>query len=173
MAAEHWINDNNVARRTREIWVNDGGTARRIQEIWVNDNGVARKVYAGDVISIGLTFASALNTTPGSATAQFSLRNTGDIYRSTGTGGLVDSGFDWITPQTNMAGYECRATVTTGALTGGTTGAWQSLSTSRTWSRAQTSVGTSQCVFTLEIRRVADSTVVASASITLTSEVSN
>lgn len=172
MTAELYANDNGTARKAREIWVNDNGTARRIQEIWINDNGTARKIYAGDVISIGFTNSVAVTSSPVNAAAQFLLTNTGDI-QSTVNGGqnaLFDVG-DWITPKSNMSAYECRATLQLGSLSSGTTGAWQSLSTTRSWSKvAVPGTGIQQAAFLLEIRRASDSVVVASTQISLSAE---
>lgn len=53
MTAALYVNDNNTARRIRELWVNDNGTARRIRAIWVNDNGTARLVFAGVILTAG------------------------------------------------------------------------------------------------------------------------
>ncbi len=172
MTAELWANDNGTARRIHQVWANDNGTARRINEIWVNDNGTARKIYAGDVITIGVTSATAITVAPTNAAAQYQLTAAGDI-RSTINGGgntVFDTG-DWISPQVNMASYEARVTVTSGSLSSGTTGAWQSLATTRTWTKtAVPGVGLQTCVFTLEIRRASDAQVMASASITMQAE---
>jgi hypothetical protein len=167
MAAEVWVNDGGVARRIVEIWVNDSGTARRIQEIWVNDSGTARKIFAGDVIAISDTTADAEAISPSAATASFALASDGDIDRTSGTNTVSDLG-DWITPQTNMAAYECRFDLLSGTLTSGTTGAWQSLSSTRTWTKQQTTNGTSSASGTLSIRRASDATVLDTATITLT-----
>ena len=67
----------------------------------------------------------------------------------------------------SSSGYECRATVTFGTLTSGTTGTWLALSTSREWYVEQGSVGTNTCEFTVEIRNATTLAVVDSAAITL------
>lgn len=168
MAAELWVNDGGVARQIREVWVNDAGTARQIREIWVNDSGTARKVYASELISIdGLTVNASSS---GTTSAVYVLGNDGNIrYTTDGTNTVEDHG-DWITPQTNMANYEVFASVTSGTLTGGTTGAWQSLGTTRTWNVTRPAVsgfGTSSATIALQIRRASDGVVVDTASIDL------
>ena len=170
MAAELWINDSGVARQVREIWINDSGVARRIQEIWVNDSGVARQVFASDVISISNVTAQAVTTSPTAAVAQYRLENDGDIGATSGTNTVGDIG-DWITPKTNMASYECRATMLSGSLTTGTTGAWINLATTRTWTVSRSGVGTNLASMTLEIRRASDGTVMDSATISFIADV--
>ncbi len=170
--AELWVNDSGTARRINEVWVNDAGTARRINEIWVNDSGTARLVFTGDVISIADVTAASSVASPTNATASYSLGNDGDIDRTAGTNTVSDQG-DWISPRTGMAGYEARATVTSGALTSGTEGTWLSLASTRTWSLTISGVapGSGSCVFTLEIRRALDGVVLDTATITLTAQV--
>lgn len=170
MSAELWVNDSGVARQIREVWVNDSGTARRIQEIWVNDSGTARRVYVSDVVAITDVSATSVGTAGigESATAVYILTSAGDIRYTDGDDTVQDLG-DWITPQTNMANYESRVTVTSGTLTTGTEGAWQNLGTTRSWTKSRTvTAGSSSCTFTLEIRRASDAVVVDSATITLT-----
>ncbi len=169
MASETWINDNGTPRLIREIWINDNGTARRIQEIWVNDSGTARKIFAGDQITIADVGASSDVTSPSSATATYRLTSAGNIEYTTGSNTINDQG-DWITPQTNMASYECRMDVLSGTFSSGTTGAWMSLSTTRTWTKLQSVNGSSAVSGTLQIRRTSDGTVMDSATITLTAK---
>lgn len=169
MAAELWVNDSGVARQIRQVWVNDSGVARRIQEIWVNDSGTARRVYVSDVISIDSVTADSNGTAGigGSATAVYVLDSAGDIRYTVGSDSVTDNG-DWIAPKTNMANYECRATLTSGTLSSGTTGAWLSLGTTRSWTRSRTiSPGLTTTTFTLEIRRATDGVVMDTATITL------
>jgi len=161
MAAELWVNDNGTARKLQEIWVNDNGTARQIQEIWVNDNGTARLIYQG----LTITLPSATFSRGGGSPCEFQLNSDGNRYARE-SASLTNRGA-WINNASLVGQFECRATLTSGSLTSGTTGAWQSLSTSRSWTRG---AGTNQfqtCTFTLEIRNASTSAVVATASITL------
>ena len=66
--------------------------------------------------------------------------------------------------------YECRATVTAGAITSGTTGSWLALSSSREWKVEQGSVGTGTATLTIEIRNASTLVVLDSATITLEAE---
>lgn len=80
---------------------------------------------------------------------------------------------EWARPidAGNGALYEARVTVTSGTLTTGTTGTWLALSSQRDWDVQRSTVGSKACTFTLEIRRVSDSVVVASASYTITATI--
>jgi len=86
-------------------------------------------------------------------------------------------GVEWLSSNgTNEANveadrYECFATITSGTLTTGTTGSWLALSSARSWEKEQTVIGSSTVVFTLDIRLIGTTTVLATASITLTAEV--
>lgn len=164
--AELWVNDSGVARQVREVWVNDSGVARRIQEIWVNDSGTARRIYLSDVITISDFTAQSFTTSPVNATATYRLENDGDIGATQGDNTINDIG-DWITPKVNMAAYEARADLLSGTLTSGTTGAWQSLASTRTWTLFSNSSLLLEASFTLSIRRASDAVVLDTATITL------
>lgn len=68
------------------------------------------------------------------ATTSFALYSDGSIYGGSGQAGTYQ-GLKWITPQSNMSGYEARATVQAGsALSGGSgVGSWLNLGTTRNW----------------------------------------
>jgi hypothetical protein len=161
------VNDGGTWRQIEAVSVNDAGTWRTIQEIYVNDAGTWRSVFVSDVIAISDTTAESEEISPAAATATFRLTSAGNIEHTTGDNTIVDMG-DWITPQTNMANYECRADIVSGSLSTGTTGAWQSLASTRTWTLQQVTNGTSTASFTLQIRRASDAVVMDSATITLT-----
>lgn len=107
------------------------------------------------------------------ASSSYTLSSTGDItFTISGdTNGTQDIG-DWISPKSGMANYECLATVTSGTLSGGIAGSWLSLDTPRSWSRNRTSILTGQtsCTFTLQIRKVGTTTVLATATIVLVAQ---
>lgn len=168
--AELWVNDAGTARQIREVWVNDAGTARRIQEIWVNDNGTARQVFIGDLISIFDRTIVATTVNPGDATARWGLESDGDTVEQLNA---VQSDIgDWITPKTNMANYEVRATLNSGTTPSGSSlGSWLVLNNTRSWQLLRTSIGLVQCQLFVEIRRASDGTVLDSATINLTAEV--
>jgi len=164
MSAELWVNDNGTARKIQEIWVNDNGTARQIQEIWVNDNGTARKVYE----SVVITLPDSLVIYGGGTPAEYHLQSDG-LRRIRNSSVLTTLG-PWINNAALVGQYECRATVTSGSLSSGTVGAWQSLSTTRSWSRGAAAGTFQTCTFTLEIRKASTSEVLNSATITLTAD---
>lgn len=162
------LNDSGTWRQAQSVYVNDNGTWREIQEIYVNDAGTWRSVFAAEAISLTDQSATATTLDGSTATAVYMLANDGNIMATFGSNAVIDVG-DWITPQTNMANFECRVDMTSGSLSSGTTGAWQSLSTSRSWSLVRPNVsgaGISSATGTVQIRRASDATVMATATIT-------
>lgn len=136
--------------------------------------GAVAGTMAGARVSLSPTYTvSDLTISPTNASASFSLENDGDVARitvTTGGGGTVDVG-DWITPRSAAgAAYEARATVNSGSLSSGTTGSWLALSSTRTWTLNQTSVGTTTCELTVEIRRASTGEVLDSTIVTLEAE---
>ena len=119
---------------------------------------------SNDAINISLVTAIQFSVAPTVATASYSLESGGAIVYSAQS----DPAF-WISPQTNMALYEVLATLNAGTLTSGTTGSWQSLGTTRTWTIA-TSTGARTAQIILQIRLIGDTTVLDSATITLEAE---
>jgi hypothetical protein len=166
MAAELWANDSGVARQILEVWVNDSGTARQIQEIWVNDSGTARQVFNSGVVAITDQVATS-TVAAATATGRYSLANDGGVYKTNGTDAtsIVEN---WLTPAGGVALYECRATITSGTLASGTTGAWLNLATTRSWTvQRAPPPGSNSCTFTLEIRRASDAVVLDTATISV------
>jgi len=108
---------------------------------------------------------------PTNANARFQLTSGGDINSIQVTGGTTDLG-DWVAPKAAAGGnYECMSSVTSGSLSSDpSAGSWVALSSSLTWSRQQTTNGSSQAIFTLEIRRVGTTTTLASSTITLNAD---
>jgi hypothetical protein len=85
------------------------------------------------------------------ASCTYSLENDGDIVHGSGAG--TDQG-DWITPKESFSNYEARATLTSGALSSGTTGSWLNLGTPRSWVCSVPGEGSQSATLTIEIRRV-------------------
>lgn len=112
----------------------------------------------------------------GAAAAYYFVTSGGVIERSFDIGGVGPLFLEtWCTPTNQAANYEVRATVTSGALTGGSgTGTWLPISGgTRNWYVENFTSGTIEsCTFTVEIRQTGTSTVIDSATITLTAEVS-
>lgn len=121
----------------------------------------------GSIGEVAISNANPSDTaiSPSVATATYSLTNAGSVT-STGEAG----GF-WLDPQVGMEDFECRATVTSGSLTSGTTGSWLALSTTRSWTVQQSVVGTKLATMTIEIRRIGETTVLGSATVSFSAEV--
>jgi hypothetical protein len=106
------------------------------------------------------------HTGAGSASAQYTLKADGDIFTLAGVSSN-DIG-DWIAPKAAAGiNYDVRATVTSGALSSGST-AWQSMNADRSWSVVRGSPGTSNAALTIEIRRASDLVVLGSWTVGLT-----
>ena len=126
----------------------------------------------GPRVTLNSTYTVSDSTvSPTNANARLQLTSTGDINSIKVTGGTTDLG-DWVVPKAAAGGnFEAKSTVTSGSLsTDPSAGSWVALSSSLTWGRAQSTNGTSQAVFTLEIRRVGTTTTLASSTVTLNAE---
>lgn len=110
------------------------------------------------------------------ATAQYSLLATGQARGTTsdGTGGtdIVDYPSEWLLSGVN-SDYEVWCTVDSGTVTGSATGSWLLLSTTRSWTKTKPSspIGLLSATITVQIRRVSDSVVLDTATITLDAEI--
>lgn len=111
----------------------------------------------------GTTYASSLNT----AVASVQFNSTGSMTVS-GTG---YSNIGWASPTSTGlgAGYELRATRTSGSATG-TTGTWLSLSSNRGYTLTSSNGLLLTSTFLFEIRAVGTTTVIDSETITLQAE---
>lgn len=170
MAAETWVNDSGVQRRLKEVWVNDNGVQRRLKECWVNDNGVQRCFFRSDVISIGISALLGSSVSPANPSVFYSLLSSGVKQTSEsrdGTSPAVNNS-DWVTPTSSASNFECFATVLTGSFSSGSFGSWLALTSSRTWSLTRSTTGSSVARMNLQIRRVGDSAISASADIQMT-----
>ena len=108
------------------------------------------------------------------AYAYYFVTGGGQIEYSTQAGGINPINLEqWCTPTTQAANYEVRVTVNSGFLSGGSgTGTWLATSSTRNWFVDNTTSGTiNSAVFTVEIRRTGTTTVLDSATITLSAEV--
>ena len=122
----------------------------------------------GDRISLSGVAVSSVGS--GSQTATYTLESDGDVVTATTPGGSIDAG-DWIDPKANApSDYEVRATLNSGTLTSGTTGSWLALTSNRSWTLTQVTVGVAtQVDLTIEIRKGSGATL-ASATVTLDAE---
>lgn len=108
---------------------------------------------------------------PTVADARFSIENDGDLAEYSGSGGGLSDYGDWISPKDSFSNYEVRATESVGTVSSGTVGSWLSLGTARTWTRTHSGAGTSSVQLLIEIRHAITLIVRASATITLTANV--
>lgn len=131
--------------------------------------GMLAATLGGPRVSIADLSPSAATTSPTNATVQYQLTNAG-VTNTINQGGTTSQG-NWVTPAGAAgANYEVRASIVSGSLTSGTTGSWLALSSTRTWALTQSSIGSSTCVLTIEIRNATSLAVLDSATITLTAE---
>jgi hypothetical protein len=93
----------------------------------------------GDQIALSNVSVSSIGA--GSQTATYTLESDGDVMSDSTIFGPVDEG-DWITPKANApSDYEARATLNSGTMTSGTTGSWLALTSNRSWTLTQATVG--------------------------------
>jgi len=172
MASRTLVTDSGgTTRQTARMFVVDsGGTSRRVLRAFVIDSGgTARLIFQGEVVNLATVNLFDQAISPANATTSYALNNNGTAT----TLGLGSGAITWLTGG-SASSYEARMTVTSGAFTSGdATGSWLNLGTSRFWTLTESFNGNvSQTVTgTIEIRRVSDSVVVASASVTMESSV--
>lgn len=108
---------------------------RRLSGAWVDVETISRRAAGAWVVvwkRIVLSSQSISQSTGvGTAVAGYRLNTSGIAEK------LVGASYStletWLSAGASSA-YECRATVTIGTLTSGTTGSWLTLSSSREWS---------------------------------------
>lgn len=129
--------------------------------------GAVAATMGGPRVAISDLSVSDTTISPTNASAAYQLTSSGVINRVTVSGGTVAAG-QWIMPASAAGSvYEVRATETSGTVSSGTVGSWLPLGTTRTWTLAQTSVGVSTCVLTIEIRMASSGAVLDTATVTL------
>lgn len=116
-------------------------------------------------ISIVDQYVTATLVASGTAVAAYILKSSGDINSTVNTS-TTDIG-DWVTPKSAAGNYECKATVTSGSLTSGTTGSWLALTSDRSWTCQRSTIGTRDATLSIEIRKTGTTTVLDTATITL------
>lgn len=122
------------------------------------------------VISITNQSSYSSASTPSTATNGYQLSNNGKVYTQS-PGGTYNYIEDWVTPNSLASSYEALVTVTSGTLSSGTSGSWVALSSTQNWTVTRSTIGTKTCTFTVEIRKVGTTTVLDSATIDITAEV--
>lgn len=122
---------------------------------------------AGVVISITNRSISVITGGFSSATVGYRLNSNGNVERN--QQGSYSTIEQWCTPASQASNYEARATIVSGSPSG-TFGSWLALSSSREWTlfAAQNNFETAQ--ITVEIRQTGTTTVLDSATITLTAD---
>lgn len=98
-------------------------------------------------------------------TASFGLSNTGAILFNN-----VATGLFWITDATKVGLYEARATLISGALSGGTANVWLSLANNLTWARSGAANQIQEVSFALEIRLTSTGVVEDTSTVTITAD---
>lgn len=138
---------------------------------------VAAAAVSGAVpLAITLTPHTVASSSLSTAFAQLTVASDG-ILKSSSSDDLGGTNYanQWMSPAGAVpaAGYDCRATVTSGTLSSGTAGTWLNCSTGRTWRVDRASLGTKACTFTLEIRDATTLAVLATATMTVSATVEN
>lgn len=126
------------------------------------------------VVTLSGEAMSHIVTTPTNAESGLRVTATGFIQeQESGSFFARDSATDWILPRAfATADYDVRVTSVTGdafTTSPGANGTWFDLGSDRTWSTTQTTIGSKDTSFTLEIRDPTGTTV--SNTYTLHSEV--
>lgn len=102
-----------------------------------------------------------------SSTASITFNSNGTV---SSVGNVATYTTDWIDPTSAAPDdYEIRATLSSGTMTSGTFGSWLALTSNRTWSKTQFTVGSSSAQVLFEIRKGSGS-VLDSGTITFNVE---
>lgn len=158
--------DGGAWRTITAPYVRVAGVWQPVKEGWVRVSGVWQRFFNAVSVQITDRTVSALGLGIDGATATYSLNSDGTVRNQTGT--VLE---DWITP-TSAAGadYEARATLTSGSISSGSTGVWEALSSTRSWTNERppgSLDGTTSGVLLIEIRRASDGVVLADANVTV------
>ena len=128
--------------------------------------------YGGPVIK--LTSPVAVRFASGgvsSASTGYRVANDGFVYTAAGSSLSYVQQEQWDSIAATVGNYEVRATVNSGTTPGGSaTGSWLNLGTTRSWTLTATIGTTRTCDLTIEIRDATSLSVLATASVTLTSD---
>lgn len=103
------------------------------------------------------------------ASVAYQLNLNGIAYYTLNGGAAVSLG-NWCTPTAQAANYECYATLVSGTLFSGTTGSWLALTSTRIWSVVSSPGNNELTVVNIGVRRVGDTTILASADIELNAD---
>lgn len=128
-------------------------------------------MQGGGVTAVSITNQIINSTAAAPSKAEYVLDSNGDALQVTTSGGTVPIAGEWLVSGA-AADFEVMATVNSGSLTTGTTGSWESLSVTQSWTKEQAVAGSSTVNFTVQIRRAADGAVLDSADIDMTADAS-
>lgn len=133
----------------------------------------SRGFFASKVIQPVLTNRTVMDSNAGTAPATASVRFRNDGVLETHFGDIDGQWLSGIVGSSQAGEYELIVSVSSGSFSSGSAGTYN-LGTSRFFAvTIGTNAGTKTCVFSAQIRRIADSLVMASATITLTAQSSN
>lgn len=139
--------------------------------------GLRLKQFSGaDNVSSGTVAISSRNVTDETYNAQsfaaVTLGNNGVFSWNTASYGSGVYSGQWLSGG-SAADFEALITTTGGTAGTGTTGSWVNLGTSQTYTRNRGIAGTINWTFTIQIRRVGTTTVLGSATISLSATRTN
>lgn len=103
------------------------------------------------------------------STAEYQIRNTGFVWIDD-TGTLV-SYEQWVTPTFAANNYEVFATLSSGALSSGTTGSWLALSSDRSWRCSQIGTGVRAATLAMQVRQIGTTTVLDTWNVDIVAQV--
>lgn len=162
--------------------VKNGGAWASLKGVWVRDAGTWKQAFSPLTISLdnwspSLTGVSSASY-PSRITLRFTETGTVEAYRE-------DVGYNtystlttanWVNPTSEAVNYEFKATVLSGSLSHGSTGTWLPPSTpswvpgsaAANWTVTNSTPGTtSTAVLLVEVRRAGTTTVLDSATYTI------
>ena len=148
-----------------KVWNGSSWVSAQAGKIW---DGAAWKDFLTKIYLNGPSIY--INSTwPGfpQASAVYSLNADGFVYHGNYT--TTQTFYkqeQWCTPATDVSNYEALVTLY-GPLSFGTTGSWVNLGTTQYWSLTVGSMQTNQTDFTIQIRRVGTTDILATTSVNL------
>lgn len=117
---------------------------------------------------VAVSFASGGVST---ASTGYRAANDGFIYTAAGASLTFAQQEQWDSQPATVGEYDIRVTVNSGTTPAGSaTGSWLNLASTRTWTLTAAIGTTRTCDLTVEIRSATTLAVLATASVTLTSE---
>lgn len=148
---------------TAAISLNDAAV-RTLAEVPSGDIRLATDLWGKTAVTLAISnqFISDFGTV--TTAASISLTSSGTVTFATG---WLGSGTleNWITPQTNMSDYSIRAHVDSGSTpTGSALDTDLALSSTHTWTIAQTGTGFNAATLTMTLKRIADGVTMDTAT---------